>query len=69
MIKDSPEEVLKAIVERYTKTPGDDNNSSDEEDQKDIAPVPYSEVLKALETLTLYEQQQEDGQNKVIRKL
>jgi hypothetical protein len=26
-------------------------------------------VLKALETLTLYEQQQEDGQNKVIRKL
>jgi hypothetical protein len=56
VIKDSLEEVLESIIKRYAKTPGGDDDSSDEEDQEDIAPVLYSEVLKALETLTLYEQ-------------
>jgi hypothetical protein len=69
VIKDSLEEVLESIIERYAETPGGDDDSFDEEDQENIALVPYSEVLKALETLALYEQQQEDGQNKVIRKL
>ena len=69
LIEDTPEEILDSIVERYAETPGDDDDSSEEDEQDDVAPVPYSDVLNALETLTLYEQQQEDGQNEVVRKL
>ena len=64
-IKDTPEEIFTSIIKRYAKTPDSDDSSSKEE-QEDVVPVPYSEVLKALETLTLYEQQHKDSQNKVI---
>jgi len=69
VIEDNPDEVFTLIIERYTETPNDNDESSEEEDQEDIIPVLYSDALKALETLTLYEQQQEDGQNEVIRKI
>ena len=69
VIEDNPDEVFTSIIERYTETPNDNDESSEEEDQEDIIPVLYSDALKALETLTLYEQQQEDGQNEVIRKI
>jgi hypothetical protein len=69
VIEDNPNEVFTSIIERYTETPNDNDESSEEEDQEDIIPVLYSDALKALETLTLYEQQQEDGQNEVIRKI
>jgi len=69
VIEDNPDEVFTSIIERYTETPNDNDESSEEEYQEDIIPVLYSDALKALETLTLYEQQQEDGQNEVIRKI
>ena len=57
MIKDNSNKVFTLIIERYTETPNDNDESSEEEDQEDIIPVLYSDALKALETLTLYEQQ------------
>jgi len=57
VIEDNPQEVFTSIVERYATALNDDDESSEEEDQEDIIPIPYSDVLKALETLTLFEQQ------------
>jgi len=57
VIEDNPDEVFTSIIERYTETPNDNDESSEEEYQEDIIPVLYSDALKALETLTLYEQQ------------
>jgi len=57
VIEDSPDEVIEAIIERYAESPNDnDSDSSDAGEQEDVAPVLYSDVIKALETLTLYEQ-------------
>ena len=58
MIEDTLEEALASIIKRYTEVPNDNDDSSKEEEQEDILPILYSNVLKALETLTLYEQQQ-----------
>ena len=65
MIEDTPGEILTLIIKRYTETLNNDD-SSNKEEEEDVIPIVYSDVLKALETLTLYEQQQQDGQNKVI---
>jgi hypothetical protein len=68
VIEDTPGEILTSIIERYAETLNDDD-SSNEEEEEDVIPIVYSDVLKALETLTLYEQQQQDGQNEVIQKI
>ena len=68
VIEDTLEEILTSIIERYAETLNDDD-SSNEEEEEDIIPIVYSDVLKALETLTLYEQQQQDSQNEVIQKI
>ena len=68
MIEDTLREILTSIIERYAETLNDDD-SSNEEEEEDIIPIVYSDVLKALETLTLYEQQQQDSQNEVIQKI
>ena len=56
MIKDTLREILTSIIERYAETLNDDD-SSNEEEEEDIILIVYSDVLKALETLTLYKQQ------------
>jgi hypothetical protein len=56
VIKDTLGEILTSIIERYTETLNNDD-SSNEEEEEDVIPIVYSDVLKALETLTLYKQQ------------
>jgi hypothetical protein len=58
VIKDSLEEAFTLIIKHYTEIPNDNNDDSfnKEEEEEDIIPMVYSDVLKALETLTLYKQ-------------
>jgi hypothetical protein len=55
VIKDTLGEILTLIIKRYTETLNDDD-SSNKEEKEDVIPIVYSDVLKALETLTLYKQ-------------
>jgi hypothetical protein len=59
------------IADRYAQAdPQDTQSDTDEEEEEERIPVvKYQEVIAALDLLYLYEQQQEDGLNEVIRKL
>ena len=73
VIIDDPqdEDLTSVIVNRYTQAdPQDTQSDTDKEEEEErILVVKYQEVVAALDLLYLYEQQQEDGLNKVIRKL
>ena len=73
VIVDDPqdEDLTSVIANRYAQAnPQDTQLDIDKEEEEERIPVvKYQEVVATLDLLYLYEQQQEDGLNEVIRKL
>ena len=62
--------LLEEIVKRYAQGgSGDTQSNIEEEQEQEIRKVKLDEAVAALDLLSLYEKQQEDGQREVIRKL
>ena len=61
-------EIFEQVVERYGLVEEDTVDEDEEVDEEEVD-VPISEAIKALETLKLFEMQQEDGSEVLLRVL
>ena len=68
VIEDKDNDIFEAVVERYWTSEGTETDKEDEGDIK-LPRVTDSKALKALEVLKLYEIQQENGSEVVLRAL
>jgi hypothetical protein len=66
IIKENNGGLIKTIIERYAVS---NTVDQEEEAQVEIQRVKISEAIEALEKLALYEQQQENGEDDIIRKI
>ena len=67
LVDDEDEEILQDVVDSYTE--GDRMYETDEEEPPEVPRVHQQEAIDALQLLQRYEEQQEDGDSEVLRRL
>ena len=70
LINNNTEKVfLPAIIEQYTKTPEGIRESAKKGGDEIIEKILFQEVIRALETVMLFERQQEASEKETIRRI
>jgi hypothetical protein len=66
VVDDTENEILDYVIDSYAE--GDRAQETDEEDVE-VVPVRQSDAMQAVRLLQTYEEQQEDGDTKLLRRL